>query len=146
MLLSKKIVFIFLLVAFIGFVDASFLTSKAFSGEIPPCFITTGCESVTTSAYSRILGVPVALLGAIFYLTSLLLMMYYVDKQKSEMLAYLGMLGTIGFAFSLWFLYVQTFILKTYCSFCLVSTLTSTILFVIGIYAWLKIRKEKEKI
>lgn len=125
-----------LVVAFLGFIDASFLTAEHYSEMTPPCFIVQGCDVVTTSSYSKILGIPVSLLGALFYVSILILGIYYVDKKKSVALTLIHLATSAGFLMSLWFVYVQAFILKSWCLYCLFSAGTSTVLFVLGAIAF----------
>jgi uncharacterized membrane protein len=119
-----------LVIALLGFADASYLTIEHFRGVIPPCTIVSGCEVVLTSAYSFILGIPVSLLGAIYYLIILVGVFSFIESKKTGLLKLALLLTVFGMVFSLWFLYVQIFILGSYCLYCLVSALTSTILFV----------------
>jgi len=143
-ILSKTVIGLFFFFAFLGFLDASFLTANHFSGEVTPCFITSGCDTVTTSVYSKIFGVPVALLGLLYYVGQLILMMYYVDKGNRKILP-LVVLGTVvGFLFSMWFLYAQIFIIRSYCIYCLFSVATSTILFGLGISIWKSLQGEEK--
>lgn len=142
--LSKAIVIPFLLISFVGFVDASFLAANHFSGVTPPCFVTQGCDIVTTSAYAKIAGIPVSALGVLYYLSQLVLMIYFVDKKDERVLPLIVLSSAIGFGFSLWFTYVQIFLLKSYCTYCLFSGLTSTILFALGIVIWKQIQEKKK--
>ena len=72
-----KLAFAFLFVSFFGFLDATYLTINHYQGKIPPCSIVVGCEIVTTSRYSLFLNIPVALIGAIYYLTVFVLTVLY---------------------------------------------------------------------
>ena len=45
-------------VVLIGLADALYLTSQHYAGIIPPCYVTTGCETVLTSAWNKIVGIP----------------------------------------------------------------------------------------
>lgn len=59
-----------LVVAMFGLGVSVYLSIEALNPHIPLYCTTSGvinCERVTTSAYSRILGVPVALLGAVWF-------------------------------------------------------------------------------
>lgn len=116
--------------AFLGFMDASFLAGEHFLKMTPPCFIVQGCDTVTTSAYSKILGIPVSLLGTLYYLTILITVMYFVDKKNNSTLKLLHAMTSVGLLMSMWFLYVQAFIIKAWCLYCMFSALTSTILFI----------------
>jgi len=134
MQIPKYLIFLFLVIAFIGFLDAAYLTANHYFGIVPPCFVTQGCDTVTTSAYSKFLGIPISLLGSLFYLTVLISLFYYIDKKKDWILIKtLPILTTIGFLVSLRLIYLQVFVIKALCSYCLISATTSTILFVISL-------------
>src|ERR1700752_5188575 len=53
--------------AFIGMVDALYLSIKRNAGPIP-CHITHGCTDVLTSKYSVLAGIPLSWFGLGFYL------------------------------------------------------------------------------
>lgn len=131
-----------LIVAFLGFVDASFLMAEHYLKMVPPCFIVQGCDTVTTSSYSKIFGIPVATLGALYYVTVLILAMYYADKKKALTLKALHGITFIGFLMSLWFLYAQAFIIKAWCMYCLFSAITSITLFILAAIAFHKVWPE----
>lgn len=132
---SKPLFFAFIVVAFLGFLDASYLTAHHYSGVLPPCFITQGCDVVTTSAYSTILGIPVALLGTLYYLTVLVLGFIYIDKKKDwVILKALPVVNTLGLLASAWFVYAQVFIIHALCMYCLLSAASSTTLFILMIF------------
>jgi len=119
-----------LVIALLGFADASYLTIEHYQGVIPPCTLVSGCEAVLTSSYSVIFGMPVSLLGAIYYLVISIGIFSFLESKKTTLLKWVLLLTVFGMIFSLWFLYVQAFILGSYCLYCLGSVLTSTILFV----------------
>ena len=54
--------------AFIGMVDALYLSIKRNAGPIP-CHITRGCTDVLTSKYWEMAGIPLSWLGLAFYVT-----------------------------------------------------------------------------
>ena len=122
------------LLALIGFADATFLTLEHYRGATPPCFLVTGCATVTTSSYSTILNIPVALLGALYYLTILIGSILYLDTRRTIIIRLVGALTPLGFIFTLWFLYVQAFILNAFCVWCILSATTSTLLFITGLF------------
>src|SRR5688500_9886146 len=55
------------LVALVGLADSVYLTVHHFTAEPVPCSIISGCETVLTSPYAEIAGVPLAALGAAAY-------------------------------------------------------------------------------
>ncbi len=122
--LPKWIPIVILVLSLVGFADATYLTVKHYQGIIPPCAI-SGCEQVLSSSYSEILGIPVALLGLIFYLFLLISIFAYYDSKSSfvkdicikivSILALLGLLGALGFIF------IMLFVLHAICIYCMVS-------------------------
>jgi uncharacterized membrane protein len=128
--LPNKVAIFILVVALLGFVDASYLTVEHYKNVIPPCSLTGGCEVVLTSIYSQIFGIPTSLLGSIYYLLILIGTFSYLENKNLNLLKWSLLLTIPGFLFSLWFVYIQVFELYSYCIYCLGSFLTSTILFV----------------
>lgn len=124
----------FLIIAIIGFVDASYLTIAHYSGSELACGTSGGCDIVTTSVYATVGGIPVALLGAIYYLTILLLTIAYIDQKQSFLAIIRSYLTWTGFLASLYFVSLQLFVLEQICRYCMVSAATSTLLFILGMY------------
>jgi uncharacterized membrane protein len=107
--------------AYVGFVVSAYLTLVHYRGYVSPCYVVQGCETVQTSKYSVILGVPVALVGALFFG-----LMFYLAvgllRSASVMLvrvfkvfAFLGALAIIPL-----FL-LQAIVLKAFCTYCLAT-------------------------
>lgn len=139
---SKKIIVIIALISLLGFFDASYLAAKHYLGGPIPCAILDGCETVTTSKYSAVSGVPVALIGAVYYLIILVLAISYWESKKDNRLFLISVLTTAGFLASLWFVYLQVFVLKSLCLYCLFSAFASTALFTISAtFLWRKFVK-----
>lgn len=118
--------------ALVGFIDASYLTIKHYTGGPIPCSILNGCETVISSIYAKILGIPVSLFGAAYYLTLLVLLLLYLDIRKFLLVRVFGYLTLGGLLFSIWLVSAQVFLIKSLCLYCLVSAATSTVLFVLG--------------
>ncbi len=132
---SIKFIALFSFLALLGFIDASYLAAKYFFGGPIPCFIASGCDTVTTSVYARILGVPVALLGAAYYGALLLLVVGYFDTKSLFVFLVASYATGIGFLMSIWFVFVQAFLLQAFCLYCLVSAGISSLLFLIS-WTW----------
>lgn len=95
---------------------------------------------VSNSSYSYFGPVPVSAVGATFYLAMLVLFFATLDSKNSKWAQGALRLSPFGFAFSLYFLFIQAFVLEAYCIYCLVSLATSTTLFGLAVYA--KIKKQ----
>lgn len=125
----------FVVVSFLGFLDAGYLAANHYFGTPLTCIIVHGCDTVTSSVYSQILGIPVALLGTLYYLTVFLLTVAFFDTKKRVFFDIARICTVSGFLFSLWFLYVQAFLLHAYCIYCLGSVITSTLLFIVTLFS-----------
>ncbi|MEK7095445.1 MAG: vitamin K epoxide reductase family protein [Patescibacteria group bacterium] len=138
--IPKWIIITLLIVALLGFIDATYLTIEHFQNNIPPC-TTDGCEKVLTSSYSEVIGIPVALLGSIYYFTILVLLIAYFDSKKEILLRLTMLLTPLGFLASLYFFILQAAVINAFCQYCLVSAVTSTVLFVFSMYSFAKYRE-----
>ena len=129
----KGIALAFLLLSLAGFADSTYLTAKHFLGTPVPCSLLEGCETVLSSPYSVVAGIPVALFGSLFYASVFLVTLMYLNRGKDGLLWVMVLLTPFGFLATLWFVYVQIFILHAICLYCMFSAATSTTLFVLGL-------------
>src|SRR3989338_2635337 len=120
---------LFLIGGFIGFLDSSYLSVLHYKNVIPPCSLGE-CETVLTSKYSAIGGIPVSLFGAFYYLAVVILSVLYLDTKQIEYLNVAMSAVTLGFIFTLWFLYLQAFVIKAFCEYCLLSAGITAVLFI----------------
>ena len=104
----------------LGLADATYLTVLALTGETAACGGQTGCYEVLGSAYSRIAGIPVATFGVIAYFSAFTFATFAAFNYARARLFFVITVGLM-FAATLWFLYVQAFILHAFCRFCLFS-------------------------
>ncbi len=141
MKINKILAIVFICVAFVGFLDAAYLTAQHYMGVVPPCFAVDGCDTVLRSEWSTIAGMPTSLWGALFYLVSLLLAIGYISSGKEKLFKGASLFTLLGFVTSIFLMGIQAFVLKHYCSYCLVSAATSTLLFIIGMLYLYKNRK-----
>ncbi|CAN5706105.1 hypothetical protein BH20VER1_BH20VER1_20600 [soil metagenome] len=108
------------LVALAGLADSVFLTVAHLAGQHVVCGGVAQCDEVLASAYATVFGMPVAAFGVLGYFgvfgaATLSAFGYVRPRLPLALLVGLMFLGT------LWFLYVQAFILKAYCQYCLLS-------------------------
>jgi len=133
---------IFLVISALGFIDASYLAVEHYNGTPITCTLLEGCGVVTGSAYATILGIPVALLGALYYLAFLIGTVFYFDRKDERMLRPLAMFSIAGLAATLYFLFIQAFVLNAFCIYCLGSAFTSTVLFATGMWYLFRTRMQ----
>jgi uncharacterized membrane protein len=130
----KRLALVLLGVAPLGFADASYLTAEHYLNRTPPCSIVHGCATVTTSRFAIMFGIPVALLGALYYLAVIFGLVYYLQSKNHNILRLTAAFTIAGFVFSLWFVYLQIFVIRAICAWCMFSALTSTTLFILGMW------------
>lgn len=121
-----------IVIAVLGFADATHLTISHYTGSALKCGVSGGCNAVTSSAYAKIFGIPVALLGTLYYASIILLGVGYLDTKKPLLLKLLTLAPVAGLVASLYFVLLQLFILHTICLYCMVSAGTSTAIFILS--------------
>ena len=127
-----------LLVAFAGFLDATYLTAKKFTGSTLNCYFFGGCDAVNASPYSNLFGQPLSLYGAVFYLLVLLTTVYYLQTKNSNASKLLVFLTAFGFFFAIYTFSLQAFVIKAWCLYCVISMGTSSVNFALMLTAWWK--------
>jgi uncharacterized membrane protein len=95
---------------------AGYLTVTHYAHVQVAC-ATGGCETVQTSRYAEVAGIPVAAIGFAGYLV-----LAWSGAARSELARGLGFVAALtGFAVGMVLLYVQAGILHAFCQWCLAS-------------------------
>jgi uncharacterized membrane protein len=116
------------LVALAGVIDATYLTVEHLAGRSVRCMIVSGCDEVLSSSYATVAGgIPVAAVGAIAYFTAFSLATLAVFGYEGAR-KLLAPLVTLMLLASLWFVYLQAFVIKAFCAYCLLSAAITTTL------------------
>ncbi|HEU5236867.1 MAG TPA: vitamin K epoxide reductase family protein [Pyrinomonadaceae bacterium] len=134
---ARKIFWLYLisaLVSLIGLGDAIYLTVQDLTGESLRCTIISGCSEVLSSKYAHVGPVPLATIGAIAYfvvfsLAVLATFGYGFARPLILIIVILMFLAT------LWLLYLQAFVIRHFCQYCLLSAAVTTALAVLTIIA-----------
>lgn len=129
---------IFFLLGVAGFLDASYLTLEHYRGVIPVCNIISGCGQVLFSKYSKIGPVPLALFGVAYYSVIIFGALLFLDLKITKILRLLSVYTLVGILASAYFVYLQAFVIKAFCQYCLISALISALLFINGIFIYKK--------
>ncbi|MCS7245007.1 MAG: vitamin K epoxide reductase family protein [candidate division WOR-3 bacterium] len=109
---------IFRILAFLGLIVSSYLIyAYEFSRHI--LCIGGGCEFVANSIYSKFLNISLPFWGFMFYLSSFSLSFI---KKLEKLLLFMVVVGAI---FSLYLTIVEVFIIRSICSWCLISAACS---------------------
>ena len=108
------------IVAVAGLADATYLSVQALTGETTSCGGSPDCFRVLGSSYAKVGGVPVALLGAFAYFCVFAFATFSAFGYTRSQTFLIPTIGAMFLA-TLWFLYVQAFVLHAYCRYCLFS-------------------------
>jgi uncharacterized membrane protein len=107
-------------IALAGLADATYLAVMALTGETAACGGSTGCFEVLGSAYAKIAGVPVAILGVLGYFAAFTFATFAAFSYRRASRWFAWTVWAM-FAMTLWLLYVQAFVLHAFCRYCLFS-------------------------
>jgi len=124
-----------LVLAVVGLGIASYLTYVHYAGIKPACTAGESCTKVQTSVYSKLAGVPVALIGLLGYiaiLSSLLL-----PEGENARLATMAF-TLIGFGFSAYLTYRELFSIHAICEWCASSAGIMTVMMCLSVWRFLR--------
>jgi len=118
--------------AVIGFAIAAYTTIVHYVGFAAlACFGAnsghSSCETVQSSIYNNVAGIPVAVLGLVGYFFILTSLAFKGELARAATFAFV----LIGFIFSLYLTYREAFSIHAYCEWCLGSAGCLTILVVL---------------
>lgn len=90
-----------------------------------------GCNEVANSSFARIYNLPVGYFGVVYYLcmfglAALLAFDPLTRGRRFAALAY----SALGVCFSIYFMYLQIAFIHAFCVYCLVSAVTTLLLFI----------------
>ncbi len=115
---------ILVLLAVLGIAVAGYLAGTKLSGALPVCGPLQGCETVATSAYSEILGIPVALFGVAYSIVALVTSVVWWrggDRRALYVLYGMGLLGLLAVAY---LTYLELFVIEAVCVWCVAYAVT----------------------
>lgn len=126
-----------LALAFMGIADAWYLAQAALTDTPLICGVDVidGCNTVAQSEYSRLLGVPLGLYGVGFYVAVFVLAAVALTVPARAIQRLMVAVGGLGLLASVYFLYLQVFVINAVCIYCVGSFVISTLLF--GAILWL---------
>ncbi len=122
-----------IIIAIVGIINTGYLIHKRRKKKPLVCPINQDCNVVLESKWSKILGIRNDILGLLFYALILIIAVILLFLPHLVLVFYLVLLLIIclGFLFSIFLVFIQAFIIKEFCFYCLISTFLTTLLFVI---------------
>jgi uncharacterized membrane protein len=121
---------ILIITALIGLLNTLYLSYCTLMQKPVACWFLPEewCRKVQYSPHSRTFGIPNPYLGLI--MISLILILTYLFLQSVVPFWIIFAVITAGFLFSNYFTYVQIVIIKALCTWCVLSALVFTVLFI----------------
>ncbi|MDO8593733.1 MAG: vitamin K epoxide reductase family protein [bacterium] len=120
-----------LILAFFGLADSAYLAQHELSGTPLICNIQSlsGCNTVASSQYSHLFGIPLSEYGVLFYgilfvLAALELVLF--DRLLRRVLQAVSLIGILS---SLYFTSIQIFFIGAFCIYCLASAIIAFLIF-----------------
>ena len=122
----------------IGIGIGGYLTYVHYADLRVLCLTSGGCETVQSSRYSNLDGVPLAALGLAGYITILLTLAIRGDTGRAAGFS----LALVGFLFSMYLTYREVFSIKAICHWCVGSAVLMTLLTILTLTRILRIEPE----
>ena len=126
----RKIYILASVLSLLGLADALYLTIEHLTGQTVRCTILSGCSEVLSSQYAVVAGMPLAAVGAAAYFAvfSLAILALFGYRIAGRILTPLVI---AMFFVSVWLFYLQAFVIRQFCQYCLFSAAITTCLLVI---------------
>jgi uncharacterized membrane protein len=118
------------LLSLLGLADALYLTIEHVTGQSVKCTIISGCSEVLSSPYAVVAGIPLAALGAAAYFTVFSLATLAAFGYRAAGTLLTPVIAAMFFV-SIWLIYLQAFVIREFCQYCLFSAAITTALLVI---------------
>jgi uncharacterized membrane protein len=127
---SRAAYVVALLAAIIGLTASVYLTAEHYNHAKSfacPETAAINCLKVTTSSWSVIAGIPVAVLGLAYFAVMTVLVAYPGQRREVQYLRLVG--GTTGVAAAVYLIYLELFRINAICLWCTTVHLSALILF-----------------
>ncbi len=132
--MDNRLRLISIILAIIGLIDSIYLAWVKYTDQYVLCGPIGNCESVNTSQYSEIWGIPIALLGAGAYLVIIVLLL--LEERSELMREYSPLLvfglSLVGVLYSVYLTYIEVAVLRAICPYCVISAVVLVLLLVLS--------------
>ncbi|MBE2188924.1 MAG: vitamin K epoxide reductase family protein, partial [Candidatus Kapabacteria bacterium] len=110
----------------IGLIVSGYLTYVEMTQVTAVCGPVGECNLVQSSPYAQIMGIPIAVLGLLFYLTVTgLWLLQHIEKVRRLAVLTLIALALFGTLFSLYLTLLELLVIGAICMWCLTSAVTT---------------------
>lgn len=121
--LANRIIFI---LSLLGLFVAAFLFYEYNIAGTIICPTGTGCDIVRASPYSSFLGISIPFLGIVFYFVMAILSVVHSHDLPRKIARKLQLVVAVtGVGFGVYLTYLEAFVIKAYCFWCVTSFIIS---------------------
>jgi uncharacterized membrane protein len=114
----------------LGIIDTLYLSYHYITKTAPSCpiFSRDWCSKVFFSSYNKTLGIPNAFAGVLAYVLLIIFSILFINNLIP--FYFVVAMIVIGFGFSLYFLFLQSVVIRAFCFWCVISAINFILLFV----------------
>ena len=140
----KTFKLVFIGIILVGIANGVYLSIMKLSNNSSMCIKGLGdCWTVNSSVYSQILGIPVAVLGTLAFIT--LLVLTLLDGRTPFFSDYgiyfIFGVSLVGTSYSAYLTYLELEIIRAICPFCVLSAISMLTLFIMSTYRLVKFQE-----
>ncbi|MBI2622239.1 vitamin K epoxide reductase family protein [Candidatus Microgenomates bacterium] len=130
-MLVNRFIFFFSLV---GLAISGFLLyEQNFTGSITCPFLGSGCQTVWSSPYSNIYGVSLSVIGLAFYALIMATVIWKSISNQKVIIQIQFWLVFIGLVYSAYLTFLEAFVIRAYCVWCLASFIVIIAIFILTV-------------
>lgn len=130
--MDKKLYWGAIISAAAGAAVSIYMTIYKLTDNNSMCLGSGDCATVNASKYSEVYGIPLGVIGLAGYLGILLMLWlekrHPLGKEYGNLLA-MGM-SFAGFVYSIYLTYLELYVIKAICPFCVASAVAITLCFI----------------
>lgn len=127
-----------------GFLLASYIYRKKKGKKKMICPRKADCDTVIHSDYSKVLGIPVEVLGMLYYffISMVYPLAFLLNLESLEFIVVVFAMSACAVLFSVYLVSVQAFVIKHWCTWCLISAAISFLILITSycngmfLYVW----------
>ena len=130
--MKRAAVAFILFFAFCGFLDSFYIARNEANNMPLFCNITglSGCTIVAASQYSHFFGIPIAEYGMLFYASIFFAAVLELALFDRLLRRILQIISYVGIAASVYFTFLEVFVIHALCIYCVVSALITLLIFI----------------
>jgi len=124
---------IVLVLAFLGFCISWYIYYKKNKQEKMVCYLGEDCDKVISSKYNKLFGFSNEILGMLYYIfvaVLVVLLIYGVESILISLYLVLVLAGIGAVLFSIYLTYIQIYVIREWCEYCVASAAVSVLILV----------------